>query len=367
MIEQHQIFCLPDLGEGLTEAEIVSWHVSTGDRVVADQPLVTVETDKAIVDIPSPQAGIVSACLAEPGEVVEVGSPLVQFSTDAVRVDAGAVVGELTQAEAPPPTEPSPDSGSRTAPVRASPQARNRARVLGVSLAEVTPTGPDGVVQVADVEAAAGGTGEVLTGVRRAMSRRMADAHARVARASVTGEADISNWHAEGRPMLRLIRAVAEGAAAVGRMNAWYDDAAGTLSILERVDLGIAMEMADGLLVPVLADVASKTPDTLADELEALEKAVAERTVPPDALKGQTITLSNFGAVGGLHAEMVVVPPQVAIVGAGRIFERLVMGNGDPVQARILPLSVSFDHRVVTGVEACRFLNAMIQDLEPAV
>jgi pyruvate dehydrogenase E2 component (dihydrolipoamide acetyltransferase) len=118
--------------------------------------------------------------------------------------------------------------------------------------------------------------------------------------------------------------------------------------------------------VPVLEDVTSKSPEDLTAGLARLRTAVQSRTIRPEELRGQTISLSNFGAVGGLHAEMVVVPPQVAIVGAGRAFARLVLREGEPAEARILPLSVTFDHRVITGVEACRFLLALTSDLELA-
>ena len=369
-------FLLPDLGEGLSEAEIVRWHVTPGDRVVADQPLLTVETDKAVVDIPSPRNGVVEACLGQPGDVIQVGQPLLQFAADDERVDAGALVGKLPSTAAavsPRGAVPAPAS-SKGSGVRASPRARQRARELGVSLEAVAGTGPDGVIQVGDVERALpdagepGGResvgGEPLAGVRRAMARRMADANARVVRATVTGEADVSVWPAAGSPMPRLLRAIAAAAAIAPRLNAWFNDRAETLSLQPMVNVGIAMETGDGLFVPVLEDVAAKTLDELAAELARLEEGVQKRTIGPEALKGQTISLSNFGAVAGLHAEMVVVPPQVAIIGTGRVFERLVLRDGEPVAARILPLSISFDHRVITGAEACTFLSALSADLE---
>jgi pyruvate dehydrogenase E2 component (dihydrolipoamide acetyltransferase) len=196
------------------------------------------------------------------------------------------------------------------------------------------------------------------------MARRMADADARVVRATVTGEVDISAWAEAGSPVTRLVRAIGAAAAVAPRLNALFNDRAETLALQSRVNVGIAMETDDGLFVPVLEDVAGKSLETLASELVRLEDGVRRRTIGPDELRGQTITLSNFGAVAGLHAEMVVVPPQVAIVGAGRAFERLVLTDGAPAAARILPLSISFDHRVVTGAEACSFLAALSADLE---
>ncbi|MGE0624295.1 MAG: 2-oxo acid dehydrogenase subunit E2 [Pseudomonadales bacterium] len=309
-------FHLPDLGEGLNDAEVVSWLVGSGDRVVTSQPLLTVETDKAVVDIPSPRSGVIAECLAAAGDVVEVGEPLLRFAAGAGRADAGAVVGELESPPAgPTAARPVPEEPA----LRASPSARR----------------------------------ERLIGVRRAMARRMADACARVACATVTGEADVSAWQGEEGAgdslMVRLVRAVGIAASAVPLLNAAYDDTSGVLRRNAAVHLGIAMESADGLFVPVLRDAAGKTAEDVATELEHLRQAVADRTIRPEALRGQTITLSNFGAVGGLHAEMVVVPPQVAVVGAGRIFERLVPEDSGTAVARMLPLSVSFDHRVVTG------------------
>ncbi|MGD8830214.1 MAG: dihydrolipoamide acetyltransferase family protein [Pseudomonadales bacterium] len=362
MTDGSDVFRLPDLGEGLTEAEIVAWLVEAGTRVVRDQPLVTVETDKAVIDIPSPRSGVVAACLGAVGDIKQVGEPLLRFAAEDARTDAGAVVGRLP--EAPSAPAPAPSTKRAPATVRASPRARRRARELGVDLAGLTGTGPGGVIEVRDVERSTDG-GDRLSPVRRAMSARMTDA-ARVVRATVTGEADVSRWSASGSPMGRLIRALASAVTAEPRLNAWFDDRAERLDIRPVVDLGIAMETDDGLFVPVLRDAGSRSAEVLAAELEVLEAAVRDRRIRPEAMRGQTITLSNFGAVGGLHAEMVVVPPQVAIVGAGRSFGRLVGTDGGTTTARILPLSLSVDHRVVTGVEACRFLNALIEDLERA-
>jgi pyruvate dehydrogenase E2 component (dihydrolipoamide acetyltransferase) len=383
-------FLLPDLGEGLTNAEIVCWHVGEGDHVVEGQPLVSVETDKAVVEVPAPRSGDILTVHGEVGELVEVGDVLVTFvGAGAAPRDAGTVVGELPEsASSTEPTEATEATEtkqktlhrgrSQTAGrVKASPKARQRARELGIELASVVPSAAQGVIQVADVEATAGRSTQPpatahatlranLRGVRRAMADRMADAHQRVARASVTGEADISTWSKDCRTMTRLIRAVGAACAEEPHLNARFDDAAGTLTAAATVDLGVAMETEDGLFAPVLRDVRSQTDAELAAELGRLKTAVADRTIEPGALRGQTITLSNFGAVGGLHAEMIVVPPQVAIVGAGRSFERLVRRGDDVADATYLPLSITFDHRVVTGVEACRFLAALTADLEMA-
>lgn len=379
------------------EAEILEWHVRPGDAVRSGQPLVSVETDKAVVDIPSPRTATVTALHGAPGDVVEIGAPLVDF--EVAGTDTGAVVGSLEAAQAAgegrrpaeptpagPPAEAAPPPGAppagapaaagpgrdsqtgEAARARATPRARRRARELGVELDALAAAGA--VIRAAEVEAAAAGARpparqtETLRGVRRAMARRMADAHERVVAASVTEEADITAWSAGQKPMLRLIRAVVRGCGTVPVVNARFDDAAPSLTLQDQVNLGIAMETEDGLFVPVIREAEVLSASELTSALEALERQVRLRTVSPETLRGATITLSNFGVVAGLHAEMVVVPPQVAIVGAGRIFGRLALRQGVPGTARILPLSLTFDHRALTGVEACRFLAAMVQDLE---
>ena len=371
-------FHLPDLGEGLIEAEIIVWHVAAGDHVVADQPLVSVETDKAVVEIPAPRSGTVLRLHGEPGDRIEVGALLVEF--DSARTDSGAIVGDLVGATRSARDHPQVRGevrgemrgevrGEARAEVKASPAARRRARELGVALEHVAGSGPGGVIQVTDIERDADNlptspNAEALRGVRRAMARRMADAHLRVAPASVTGEANVSSWHQEGSPLLRLVRAVGEACRAEPRLNAAFDDANMTIRAAERVDLGIAMETADGLFVPVLRDVAARDADDLAEGIAQMKVDVQKRSIPAGDLRGQTITLSNFGAVAGIHSAMIVVPPQVAIVGAGRVSMRPVLEEGQLREHAFLPLSITFDHRVVTGVETCRFLAAMVDDLE---
>lgn len=353
-------FHLPDLGEGLKEAEIVAWNVAEGDHVVEDQPLLSVETDKAVVEIPSPRSGHVARLHGDVGDRIEVGTLLVEFA--GARADTGAVVGELKRARAPAATKTEPHA------LRASPAVRRLARELGVDLAEVHGSGPDDTIVTADVERAAhagqGEGAETLRGVRRAMFARMAEAHAKVVAATVTGEADVHAWPAGEKPLPRLIRAVGVACAREPRLNAAFDEASMSLRRQSTVDLGIAMETEEGLFVPVLRNVTDRSADDLGAAVERMKEDVQARTIAPDELRGQTITLSNFGAVGGVHASMIVVPPQVAIVGAGRMAERAVAVEGDVVAHRVIPLSLTFDHRVITGVEATRFLAALIADLE---
>jgi len=359
-------FNLPDLGEGLQDAEIVTWHVGVGDHVVADQPLVSVETDKAVVEVPSPRAGHIARLCAAPGDIVKIGAPLVEFESAAAE-DKGTVVGTLAAEEKPKPAAsmkaPAPAGG-----VKAAPAVRALAERLGVDLASVTGSGPQGAVLRADVErAAAGSGGEApvpLRGVRRAMAVNMQRAHAEVVPATVTEEADIHAWALGSDVTLRLVRAIVAGCRAEPALNAWFLGMEKGRRLHERVDLGIAMDTEDGLFVPVLRDVGGRDAADLRQGLERMKADVRARRVPPEELRGQTITLSNFGMFGGRHAALVVLPPQVAILGAGRIAERAAAHEGQLAVRRVVPLSLTFDHRAVMGGEASRFLAAVVRDLE---
>ncbi len=369
------LFKLPDLGEGLQEAEIVSWHVGEGDHVVADQPLVSVETEKAVVEVPSPWSGRVKALFAQTGDTVAVGADLVDIEQE-IGADTGTVVGSVAPA-APIAARPAQPQATvaRGDVIKCTPAVRALARDLGVDLAMVAPTGGHGQVTREDVEAAASAAAgqspakpdlewQKVRGVRRAMARNMTASGRSVVPATIMDEADIHGWAEDTDVTMRLVRAMAAGVAASPGLNAWYDAAGERLLIHPEVHLGIAVDTEGGLFVPVLNDIANRPVDDLKRGLEALKAAVRSRQIPLEHLKGQTITLSNFGTLGGRHAHLAIVPPQVAIAGAGRIV-RKVVPDGDGVAVHpVLPMSLTFDHRVVTGGEAARFLMALILDLE---
>lgn len=363
-----KLFRLPDLGEGLQEAEIVAWNVGVGDHVVTDQPLVSVETDKAVVEVPSPHSGRIAALHGEAGDIVQVGEPLVEFE-EGVAEDKGAVVGTVPKAEA---AAPKPAARKRiSGQPKAAPAVRKLAASLGVDLAAVEPSGPGGSVTRADVEAAAEAVpaateGEPVRGVRRAMMQNVVRSGREVVPATVTDEADIEGWKPKTDATARLIRAVAAGCRASPSLNAWFDPATMTRRLHDHIDLGIAVETEDGLFAPVMRDIGNRDAKDLRRGIEAMKQDIARRSIPHEELVGQTITLSNFGMFGGRFADLVVVPPQVAILGAGRAEPRVVAVKGKPAVHRTLPLSLTFDHRVVTGVEAARFLNAVVEDLEQA-
>jgi len=357
-------FVLPDLGEGLQEAEIIAWHVGEGDHVVADQPLVSVETEKAVVEIPSPGSGRVARLRAKPGDRIKVGAPLLDFENGRP-IDIGTVVGTL------PGVSPSAQPAAETR-VKAAPAVRSRARALGLDLAAVTPSGPDATVTMTDLErAVSAGTrpatmAEPVRGLRRSMANAMARAGAEIVPANVTDEADLHAWSDREPVTARLVRAVVAGCRASPRLNAWFDIKAMTLTSHDRVDLGLAVDTADGLLVPVLRAVETRDAEDLRRMIATAVEAARGRTLPLSEMRGATITLSNFGTVGGRHASLVVLPPQVAILGAGRIDQRVRAVAGQPEIRPILPLSLTFDHRAVNGAEAVRFLGAVIADLQRA-
>lgn len=352
------VFKLPDLGEGLQDAEIVIWHVSEGDHVVADQPLVSVETDKAVVEIPAPYSGTIAQLVAAEGDIVEIGAALVDIETGKLP-DTGAIVGQLDEPEEPAPT-PKPGPAAR-AVVRATPAVRHLAKEKGVDLAAITGTGPDGAILTNDIEAAPSGTtGEELRGVRRAMARAMTKSHAAVVPATVTDTANVSAWQGTEKPTHRLIGAMVAACRKEPALNAWFDGA--RRQIHDHVNLALAVDTADGLFTPVLRGVQAGID--IAAQIERVKRAVRDRSIAPEDMQHATISLSNFGPISGAFAALVVSPPQVAIVGAGRISEQCGIKGGRPVARRVLPLSLTFDHRVVTGGEAARFLAALRKDLE---
>ncbi len=372
-------FNLPDLGEGLQDAEIVAWHVAEGDHVVADEPLVSVETEKAVVEVPSPRSGYIKRLLSKPHERVKVGAAIVEFD-EAPHVDTGTVVGSLdANPETPPAAAPQSVKQATPRPmpvasasvkVLASPAIRALAHQRGIDLTRITGRGPNGTITRADIERAAGSGREKpaaapLTGIRRSMAINMAKAHAEVVPATVWDEADVGSWWTGHDDItVRLIRAVSVACAAEPILNSWYDSQAMTLQTFDRIDLGIAVDFEGGLIVPVIRDAGKREPSTLRADLNRLKTAARARSIPIADLRNPTITLSNYGMVAGLQAALVVVPPQVAIVSAGRIFQQAVPHESSFVFTHLLPLSVTFDHRVATGGEVGQFLRAMIDDLQ---
>ncbi len=367
------IFKLPDLGEGLPDAEIVEWHVKPGDEVSEGQTLVSVETAKAIIDIPSPQDGRIAKLFGRENDVVDVGNPLIAFGDDIAapeerETDSGTVVGKMESTEDLIP-EAAIGLHHSAATFKATPAVRALANRMEVELSMVTPSGRDGLVLADDVRRVARilaehGPMEPLRGVRRAMARNMAQAHEEVAPASLVEDADITDIKSTADITPRLIRALIAGCRAEPSLNAWYDSHANGRRVLERIHLGLAVDAPQGLFVAVLLDIQDDDENGIVARLGELKEKIKNRSLTPAELRGYSITLSNYGAIAGRYASPVVLPPTVAILGAGKSRDQVVAKDGEMVIRHMLPLALTFDHRAVTGGEAARFMKAVVDDLE---
>ena len=382
-----KIFRLPDLGEGLPDAVIREWHVQEGERIAADQSLVTVETAKALVEVPAPWAGVVAKHFVEPGETLETGQPLVGFESaerkfgekpeiaadSAKRADSGTVVGQIEQGSESLAEEV---RSLQSRPRKATPAVRALARRLQVDLESLHSAGArfteEEVLRAAGAPSThsahpAPTTAErppVPTAVahtaepaRRAMALAMSRSRDQVCPMTLCDEVDISAWKKKESTTLRLLRAIAAAAAEEPNLNAYFENE--LLEPRTPVNVGLAVDARKGLFVPVLKDVESRSDDDLLQTIQRFKQQADEGAIPQLDLQGATIHLSNFGSLGGRFATPVVVPPLVCIVGAGRSHD-VVLPHKDKARVRrLLPLSVTADHRAVTGGELARFLAAL--------
>ncbi|TAL62399.1 MAG: 2-oxo acid dehydrogenase subunit E2 [Legionella sp.] len=369
------IFNLPDLGEGLPDAEIHEWFVKEGDTVTLDQPLVSMETAKAVVDVPCPQSGTIAKLFGKTGDVIKTGDPLVAFvSTTAATADKGTVVGNLEES-----TDISEDNftiGSAKDTqkrVKATPAVKMLAKKLGVDLSLLHGTGDHGVITTKDVQAYADKQSqppvgfEPLRGVRRAMLNSMMQSHAEVVPVSIFDEADIDCWKPGTDITVRLIKAIIHATKKEPALNAWFDTKHSARQCFAEVHLGLAMDNDEGLFVPVIHNAAQYADSDLRKIIDEFKQSVRDRAISPDKLKGATITLSNFGKFAGRFASPIIVPPMVSILAVGRLYQAAVVNTTGSIEAhKMLPLSLSFDHRAVTGGEATRFLGAVIESLQQA-
>lgn len=466
-------FLLPDLGEGLPDATIVEWHVKEGDTIRLDDNLVSMETAKAVVDVPSPVSGKVLRLAGGAGDVIVTGKMLAEFEIDpsmpqraegqdtghhhggghadddghgvgtqdpmpddrvvasqdggalehagapapkgeagGERSDAGTVVGAMQSSDAIRSERATSVGG-----VKAMPAVRALARKLGVDLARVRATGADGVVTMNDVKQAAAdgsakagaapaapraaaasmqaapavqapataqrttmsqagkpmrtqppgaqatGQPEQLKGVRRNMARVMADAHSKVVPTTLVDDADLHAWLGKQDITARLVRAIVSACKAVPALNAWFDGDNLSRTLHPHVDIGIAVDTDDGLFVPALRNADMLDGAGIRTAISRLRTQVEDRSIPPGELSGYTISLSNFGMFAGRYATPVVVPPCVAIVGAGKLSHDVVAVMGGIEVHRRMPISLTFDHRACTGGEAARFLKALLDDM----
>jgi pyruvate dehydrogenase E2 component (dihydrolipoamide acetyltransferase) len=329
-------FTLPDLGEGLTEGEIARWLVAEGDEIAEDQPLVEIATDKTTVEIPSPAGGKVAQILVAEGEVVPVGTLLVVIGADAA---------------------------PRAAP-QATPAVRQLAKELGVDLGAVRATGPDGRITESDVRGASPEAGEGrrerLRGVRRQIAEHLARAHREVPAVTYVEECDFSDVDL-GLLLPTVLHATAASLRAFPELNARLEGE--EIVYLDRYDLGVAMQTDEGLLVPVVRAVDTRTIEELRDELERLAEGARAGTLAPEELRGSTFTVTSAGKLGGLVVTPLVNHPEVAILGVHRIAARPVVRGEQIVIRQMGNVSVTFDHRVVDGARAAAFALDVIARL----
>lgn len=395
-------FKLPDIGEGLHEAEIVRWLVRVGEAVRQDQPMVEVQTDKALTEIGAPVAGTVAEICVPEGKLVPVGTVLVRIQP------AGAAAPPA--AEAAPAAAPAAGAGAAPpAGGLAAPSVRKAARELGIDLRLVQGSGPAGRITLADLQRhqqqaaaalapaarlaapdaapvdpapaapapalAAGGEESVpLQGLRRRIAERMTQSWRSIPHVTSFAEADATalsslrgRLHPEAeRRGARLtylpfvIKAVTTALKEHPYLNATFDEAGGRIILKRYYHVGIAMAIPEGLVVPVIRDADRKSIFQLAAELQGLAERARQRTLTQAELTGSTFTISNFGAFGGSVGTPIINPPEVAVLGIGQVAQRPAVVDGQVVARATLPLSLSFDHRVVDGEGAGRFLNRLV-------
>lgn len=368
-----QIFNLPDLGEGLPDAEIHEWFVKEGDQVTLDQPLASMETAKAVVDVPCPQSGKIVKLFGGPGDVIKTGDPFVGFEAEIIKShDKGTVVGHLEESLEASEDQFTIGSASTRQRIKTTPTVRALAKKLGIDLSALQGSGEHGLITREDVQKASHQKSqppegfERLQGARRAMMNSMVQSHQEVVPVSIFDEADIHHWQAQTDITVRLIQAILVASKKEPALNAWFNGEHGARKCFEQVHLGLAMDTEEGLFVPVIQNAAAQSESELRKTINEIKQLVQDRRIPPEQLKGATITLSNFGKFSGRFASPIIVPPMVAILAVGRLYEAAVSVNGQIESHRMLPLSLSFDHRAVTGGEATRFLGAMMQSLREA-
>ncbi|WPO97688.1 dihydrolipoamide acetyltransferase family protein [Pseudomonas sp. HR96] len=410
------IIRMPDIGEGIAQVELVEWFVKIGDRVGEDQILADVMTDKATVEIPSAVAGTVIALGGQPGEVMAVGAELIRIeveglgnlrASDAPQLTpppAAAVTSPAAASAATPPAAtartqapagPGASAGGQEQRPLASPAVRRRAWDAGIELSAVSGSGPGGRVTHDDLDAfidraqtppalAAGYAPRTdseqiaVIGLRRKIAQRMQEATRNVAHFSYVEEIDVTEveqlrrhlngrW-AESRGRLTLlpllVRAMVVALRDFPGLNAHYDDQAQTLTHHGGVHVGIATQSDSGLMVPVLRHAESRDLWGNAAEITRLAHAARSGKAAREELSGSTITLTSLGALGGIASTPVINQPEVAIVGVNRIVERPVVRDGQVVVRSMMNLSSSFDHRVVDGMDAARFIQAVRSLLE---
>jgi len=412
---------VPDIGEGIAEVELVAWHVQPGDVVAEDQPIADVMTDKATVEIPSPVAGKVLALGSVVGQSIAVGSELVRLEVEGdgnlkpnaapAPADKAPKAPVSIASEAPPaptpvvaPAAARPTAAHRAAVVPrtaderplASPAVRRRALDLGVELRYVHGSGPAGRIEHDDLDAYLAGGGQApgqgaspyverhgeeqipVIGLRRKIAQKMQEAKRRIPHFSYVEEVDVTELeqlrqqlnklHGATRGKLTLLpflaRAMVLALRDFPQINARFDDEAGVVTRHAAVHLGVATQTDGGLMVPVLRHAEALDLWACAAGIARVAEGARGGKAPREELSGSTITLTSLGALGGIASTPVINHPEVAIVGVNRMVERPMFRNGQVVARQLMNLSSSFDHRVVDGMDAAQFIQAMRALLE---
>ena len=391
-------FKLPDIGEGVVEAEITAWHVALGDTVSEDDPIADAMTDKATIELTAPVDGIISMVACEEGDMLAVGADLVVFDVE------GDVEGEA-HAEAPesksgpaskakkvkPPKPQKPKSDKPHKKPLASPAVRKRAKEMGVDLAAVSASGSDGQVTQADLdllekrfEPVEGETQIKIIGLRRVISQRMQEAKRHIPHFTYVEEIDVTELEAlrgranekksEDKPKLTvlpfIIRALAVTLEDWPQFNARFMDESlasgkgGYLSQFSDLHLGIATQTDNGLIVPVLRNAQTRSIWDLAAEITRLAEGARNNKLGKEELSGATTTLTSLGPLGGLVTTPVINRPEVAIFGPNKIRSKLVLEDGQPRERLVMNYSVSCDHRVIDGYDAAKMMQDMKAILE---
>ena len=343
-------FVLPDLGEGLHEATLVEWYAAPQAQLKQGEPLLAVETAKAIVEIPAPEDLTIQTLLAEPNGVVKVGMPLLSYeainqSTQTlVTPKSVSVVGELAEASTQASQHSFIIGQQRFSAIdlqqaHANLQAHSKYRSQSASSNEI-----------------------LLTGSRLAMMQQLSAAHQQVALVTLFDEVWVK-WPTNTKPLPRLIAALCAACKAEPKLNAWFTN--NKLTLHKEVNLGLAVNTAHGLFVPVIHQANLLTQAQLVEQIQKLKQSAQQHQLTPTQLQGATISLSNFGMMAGRFATPMIVPPQVAILGVGKIEQRAGLSKKGNIKTKtLIPLSLSFDHRILTGAEAAHFLAAFITHIK---
>ncbi len=392
---------LPELGEGVYEGELTDWKVKPGDAVKRGQTLLEVMTDKATMEVPAPFAGTITELKAEPGQQIKVGQPVLAYSPTG-QVQAAPEPAAVEKANpALAVTTPRTNGPSPSAlPVKAAPSVRYLARQFGIDLANVHGSGPEGRIlledvtnqvrrgaafpsspkpQAAKVDYGTPGTRIKLHGLRRKISERMVESKRTIPHYTYVDECDISdlvrlraglrNAAAKiGAKMTYLpffIKAVVAALKEVAIVNATLDEAAGEIILHDRYDIGVAVAAPAGLIVPVVRGADGKDLFQIAREVERLSEEARTGKAKREDLLGSTFTVTSIGGIGGLFATPVINPPEVGILGIGKVVKRPVFDTAGNVRAAdMVYLSLSFDHRVIDGAVGAVFGNAIIRQLQ---